>query len=157
MLDDLKNLPSEASAKAHRLSAVSARCDSGEAGSDTARSHGANGSMPPHGSGDPHTDCRTRIRELEAERAALRAKCENLEIALTSSREIGAAIGVLMARHGLTQTEAFGTLRIVSQRAHRKLRELADEVLFTGTLETPQLSEVVMTARSSARSEAAHQ
>jgi hypothetical protein len=60
---------------------------------------------------------------------------DNLHVALHSNRRIGAAIGVLMARRGLTYDQAFDVLRGVSQRTHRKLRDLADDVLFTGTID----------------------
>jgi AmiR/NasT family two-component response regulator len=52
--------------------------------------------------------------------------------ALQSNREIGVAVGVLMARYGLTREQAFDLLRIGSQRSNRKLAELAAEVADTG-------------------------
>jgi hypothetical protein len=58
----------------------------------------------------------------------------NLETALQSSREIGAAVGVLMAHHKITQDDAFDLLRAASQSLHRKLRDVASEVIETGTL-----------------------
>jgi len=44
------------------------------------------------------------------------------------------AIGVLMGRGGMTQDEAFALLRRASQHLHRKLREVAAEVVDTGQL-----------------------
>jgi len=64
-------------------------------------------------------------------------KVDNLEIALASSRDIGVAMGVLMTRYKITRKEAFDLLRMASQRAHRKLRDIAAEVAETGTLELP--------------------
>lgn len=61
-------------------------------------------------------------------------RVENLEKALQSNREIGVALGVLMSRYAITQQQAFDLLRTVSQRSHRKLRELASDVAFTGEL-----------------------
>ena len=61
----------------------------------------------------------------------------NLETALETNREIGAAVGVLMAYHKVTQDEAFGLLREASQRMHRKLRDIASEVVETGALPEP--------------------
>jgi hypothetical protein len=58
----------------------------------------------------------------------------NLEQAVASNRQIGMAIGVLMAHHRITQEDAFTLLRVASQRLHRKLREVALEVTETGTL-----------------------
>lgn len=64
---------------------------------------------------------------------------ENLQLALQSSREIGIALGVLMAHRKVTHDEAFAMLRTASQNLHRKLREVANEVMETGTLpELPQ-------------------
>jgi len=61
----------------------------------------------------------------------------NLETALESSREIGAAIGVLMAHHKIPQDAAFALLRETSQALHRKLRDIATDVLETGALPDP--------------------
>jgi hypothetical protein len=58
----------------------------------------------------------------------------NLETALESNREIGAATGVLMALHKVTPEDAFTLLRAASQRLHRKLRDVAAEVVETGAL-----------------------
>jgi hypothetical protein len=69
--------------------------------------------------------------------AQLQAKVDNLQVALTSNRRIGAAIGILMQRHKITYDGGFALLRHVSQLTHTKLRDVADEVLRTGTLELP--------------------
>ena len=58
----------------------------------------------------------------------------NLETALLSSREIGMALGILMAHRKVTQEDAFDLLRAASQNLHRKLRDVATEVMETGTL-----------------------
>lgn len=67
-----------------------------------------------------------------------REKAANLEVALASNREIGVAMGVLMATHKLTREGAFDLLRIASQHSHRKLRDIAVEVADTGTLHLPE-------------------
>jgi uncharacterized coiled-coil protein SlyX len=77
---------------------------------------------------------RTLIDHLQAERVVDRERIANLEVALVSARQIGAAMGILMASHQLTVEQAFDQLRLASQRSHRKLREVADEVLLTGAL-----------------------
>ncbi|MGI8666290.1 MAG: ANTAR domain-containing protein [Jatrophihabitans sp.] len=61
-------------------------------------------------------------------------KAEHLETALSTSRQIGAAVGVLMAHHKVTQDQAFVMLRTASQHLHRKLRDVAADVVDTGTL-----------------------
>lgn len=63
-----------------------------------------------------------------------RERVRHLEQALDSSREIGIAMGVLMARNRLTRDQAFDLLRICSQRINRKLRDIAVEVADTGEL-----------------------
>lgn len=62
------------------------------------------------------------------------AKSANLERALSTSRMIGIAIGILMSENHITEKQAFGMLRESSQRLNRKLRDVADEVTETGEL-----------------------
>jgi GAF domain-containing protein len=73
-------------------------------------------------------------------RAREREQISGLEQAVASNRAIGMAIGILMATHRIAQQDAFDLLRKRSQRANRKLRDIADEVVLTGELppETPQ-------------------
>jgi AmiR/NasT family two-component response regulator len=59
-------------------------------------------------------------------------KIAHLEAALVSSRRIGAAIGILMARRHVTYDQAFELLRVASQQGNRKLRDVAEDVIFTG-------------------------
>jgi ANTAR domain-containing protein/GAF domain-containing protein len=66
--------------------------------------------------------------------AAARQKNTDLEFALASSREIGIAIGVLMALQKVTRDQAFQLLVIASQRTHRKVADLAHDVADTGVL-----------------------
>ncbi len=87
---------------------------------------------------DPDT---VRVGEQLAAQAALalayakeQDKARNLERALDTSRDIGVALGILMSRHLVTREQAFDLLRQASQRSHRKLRELAQQVLATGDL-----------------------
>ena len=66
--------------------------------------------------------------------AAYEDKITQLERALLTSRRIGIAVGILMARHGRTDQQAFDTLRTMSQHRNRKVRDLAEDVIYTGTL-----------------------
>lgn len=66
--------------------------------------------------------------------AAKHQKVHNLEIALDSNRDIGAAIGILMTRRLVTRDQAFDLLRTTSQHANRKLSEIAEDVIRTGDL-----------------------
>jgi hypothetical protein len=68
------------------------------------------------------------------EPAELARQVENLKRALENSRKIGAAIGILMASTKLTEDAAFDLLVHVSRNTHRKLREVAEEVVLTGSL-----------------------
>jgi ANTAR domain/GAF domain len=58
----------------------------------------------------------------------------NLTRAVESNREIGTAIGILMATKKVTQQDAFDQLRRASQNLHRRLRDIAAEVNITGEL-----------------------
>jgi GAF domain-containing protein len=69
--------------------------------------------------------------------AALRTREQvaQLEQAVRSNRDIGVAMGIVMAHRLVTRDEAFELLRRASQHQHRKLVEVADEVIRTGLLE----------------------
>ncbi|GAA1751650.1 GAF and ANTAR domain-containing protein [Kocuria aegyptia] len=67
-----------------------------------------------------------------------RQRAEHLERALRSNREIGTAIGVLMAQHRLTRDQAHELLRVASQDSNRKMAEIATEVVETGELTLPR-------------------
>jgi hypothetical protein len=77
------------------------------------------------------------LAELDRLRGRVRwaeSKAANLERALASNRRIGIAVGILMCRHQLTADEAFVMLKTQSQRSNVKVRELAETVIYTGTL-----------------------
>lgn len=59
---------------------------------------------------------------------------------LESNREIGRACGIIMARRNLTRDQAFDLLCEFSQRANRKLREIATTIVDTGTFEPPAIA-----------------
>lgn len=58
----------------------------------------------------------------------------NLRDALTSSRQIGTAVGIIMSRELLSAEDAFAVLRRTSQELNRKLRDIAVEVAMTGAV-----------------------
>lgn len=68
--------------------------------------------------------------------AASADKAANLQQALTTSRQIGAAVGILMHAYKVSDDEAFDMLRRSSQHLHRKLRDVAGDVTDTGALPT---------------------
>ena len=79
-------------------------------------------------------DLTVRVTAREVERRTADATTANLQVALASNRRIGTAIGILMAHRRITDSAAFELLRDASQRGHRKLRDIADDVVLTGTL-----------------------
>ena len=67
-----------------------------------------------------------------------REQISGLEQALSSNRTIAMAIGILMASQQIPEREAFGRLRVTSQRSNTRLRDLAETVVRTGTLTEPR-------------------
>jgi GAF domain-containing protein len=60
---------------------------------------------------------------------ANRERAESLRRGLESNREVGKAIGLLMAAHGIGSVEAFELLRRASNDMNMKLTEVAREVI----------------------------
>ncbi|MET3806533.1 GAF domain-containing protein [Nakamurella sp. UYEF19] len=73
---------------------------------------------------------------LALENADLAEKARNLAAALGSNRRIGMAIGILMGRNNLTESQAFDLLRVTSQNTNTKLSAVAEGVVLTGTIRT---------------------
>lgn len=69
---------------------------------------------------------------VQAVRAQDRA--HHLEVALQSNRRIGTAMGILMARCGCTEEQAFDVLRRHSQDHNIRVAEIAERVVLTGEL-----------------------
>lgn len=87
------------------------------------------------------TDDLVELGAIFAEHAAIsldaataEEKVRNLQTALTSNRRIGMAIGIVMNESRLQDEQAFQVLRTASQHTHRKLRDVAEEVILTGAL-----------------------
>jgi GAF domain-containing protein len=76
------------------------------------------------------------VGTILAAQAALAIRAQrkeaNLKIALSSRDVIGQAKGILMERFRLDADHAFQLLVAISQRSHRKLREIAEELCLTG-------------------------
>jgi AmiR/NasT family two-component response regulator len=93
-------------------------------------------SLDPEIRSDPDIDGLQRAlsyQELLAELARERERTVNLELALRTNRDIGTAMGIVMVRMGLTAELAFEVLRKASQQTHRKLAEVAADVVYTGS------------------------
>jgi AmiR/NasT family two-component response regulator len=73
-----------------------------------------------------HT-ARARHEELQA----LREEAESLQEALAARKVIERAKGLLMAKEGLTEDEAFSRLRRASQASQRPLKVIAEAVVAT--------------------------
>ena len=71
---------------------------------------------------------------LAAQNGIQARQIENLETALETSRQIGVAIGILMARQLVTYEQAFAQLVEASQYLNRKVRDVAVDVRETGQL-----------------------
>jgi AmiR/NasT family two-component response regulator len=87
---------------------------------------------------DPRlVEAMVRILELDAELAGARRSIADLTAALETNRDIGAAIGIVMATRGVDSGAAFDLLRQVSQARHTKLRDVAREVVALRRLMVP--------------------
>ncbi|MER7070898.1 ANTAR domain-containing protein [Terrabacter sp. NPDC000476] len=78
--------------------------------------------------------CGVDVTVLRDQIAALTSRCEHLVHALQRSRDIGAAMGILMALHRVTRDDAFELLRRRSQETNTKLPTIALHVIETGAL-----------------------
>jgi hypothetical protein len=82
-----------------------------------------------------------RVGSILATYAALAVRGElhrqdvaNLQAALQSNRQIGTAVGILMATEKVTEDRAFELLREASNQLNRKLADIAGQVNLTGAL-----------------------
>lgn len=66
-----------------------------------------------------------------------RESSAQLRVALDSNRTIGAAIGILMATHNVSQEEAFTMLSAASQRVNRRIRDLAEGIVAGAAVQKP--------------------
>ena len=67
---------------------------------------------------------------------------ENLMQALTTSRQISTAVGIVMSTQRVESEAAFKALRRASMDLNRKLRDVAEEVNLTGALPNRALDTV---------------
>ncbi len=76
----------------------------------------------------------TELTELRTRAEAAEHRADNLERALTSNRRIGMAIGILLERLHVPEEQAFALLREESMRQNVRLAQVAEQVVYTGTL-----------------------
>ena len=74
------------------------------------------------------------IAELQADGVLQREQTASLKEALRTSRQIGAAIGILMENRKVTEEYAFRVLVKASNDTNRKLGDIATAVVRTGDL-----------------------
>jgi hypothetical protein len=83
---------------------------------------------------EPASHLAVAITTASAGMAALEDEINEVRGALTSSRTIGVAIGLLMARLHIGRDRAFELLRLVSQHSNLKVRDIAEYMADTGKL-----------------------
>lgn len=76
----------------------------------------------------------SEVDELQLALAREQARADDLKGSLRTARRIGMAVGLLMARHELTESEAFQALESETHRSGRKLHETAEAILLAGGL-----------------------
>lgn len=76
------------------------------------------------------------IDDVRHDLTSARKQASNLRIALASSRTIAVAIGITMERLQVSEQQAFDVLRRASQHGHRKIRDIAEDIVFCGVLPT---------------------
>lgn len=99
---------------------------------DTRPSATASAAATGIGRNDELDDTEKFILEMLVRLDEAESQTENLKRALEHSRDIGAAIGIVMAFRKMTQDEAFDWLRHASQDQNRKLYDVARDVIATG-------------------------
>lgn len=66
-----------------------------------------------------------RRKHAEQDAELFRRTADTLKAGLESNRQIGKALGLLMAFYGITDTDAFEKLRNASQETNNKLNKIA--------------------------------
>jgi AmiR/NasT family two-component response regulator len=79
-------------------------------------------------------DVLAELDQLQARVRSAEERAANLERGLATNRRIGIAVGILMCRRQLTADQAIAILTTHSQHRNVKVRELAETVIYTGTL-----------------------
>jgi len=80
----------------------------------------------------PELDATTGVIDDQLRRAE--TKIANLELALTSSRTIAIALGIVIERYSVSEDDAFDVLVRISQQQHRKVRDVASDLIFSGVI-----------------------
>lgn len=147
----LDDLVSRADAADQRASASESRADEAELRADDSKTRADAAAGRTAAEGNASHDDRRRladvegrldvheemIAELQTEGLISSQQAAHLEIALQTARTIGAAVGIVMTRHGVSEVAAFELLKKASQDSNRKLRVVAEDVVLTGEVSGP--------------------
>jgi hypothetical protein len=80
---------------------------------------------------------RDMIAELQADGVLSQDHAAQMKQALGSSRTVGTALGIIMASRHVGVDQAFDILSAASSRSHRKLREIAADLVQSVTVDHP--------------------
>ncbi|EWT04619.1 hypothetical protein N864_05280 [Intrasporangium chromatireducens Q5-1] len=72
------------------------------------------------------------VAELQTDGMINREQVAQLQEALRTSRTIGAAMGIVMSHHRVSEDRAFDILREASNHSNRKLRSIAEDLVLGG-------------------------
>ena len=123
------DLASQVASNGGRIDALADRADTADARADeTEERADVAESRADQMQADSLVD-RELIAQLHADGVLSRDHVAQLEKALVSSRVIGAAVGILMVSRQATQDEALTILKQTSQRANRKLNDVAADLV----------------------------
>ena len=131
---DIDSLVVQADGANHRVRDVEPRADAAERRADASEELSAEDRCRL-GDLEEHVDLdRALILELQTDGLISQQQAAHLQVALHSSRRIGAALGIVMANRKVTEADAFRILIKASQNTNRKFRVIADELVETGDL-----------------------
>jgi hypothetical protein len=114
----------------NRVAASRADVDALEARADAVE--GRAGELEAQGKVD-----REMIAELQADGVLSQKHAAQMEEALRSSRTIGTALGIIMTSRQVGVDQAFDLLSQASSRSHRKIREIAADLVQSVTADDP--------------------
>ena len=90
---------------------------------DAAPPHGSEPDLEPDLQPDLQPDLSRQVRDLTFQ-------VSQLTFARDSNRRIGMAMGIVMNQRQVDEVHAFDVLRRISQNTNRKLRDVADDVIY---------------------------
>jgi len=129
----LDDLAADVATNTARIGSLQDRVDAADARADAAESRADEAQERTEAMERRSRVDREMIAELYNDGILSRQHIDELEEALRTSRTIGAAIGMVMMSRQVAQDEAFAIIKRASQNGNRKLRDLAAELIATGS------------------------